>query len=57
MGGELKITAKFPEGTVEIPQFEGAKKTESSKDELERTFSGRCVSGNPPITLNSPNST
>ena len=23
LGGELKITAKFPEGTVEITQFEG----------------------------------
>ena len=26
MGGELKITARFPEGTVEISQFEGVKK-------------------------------
>jgi hypothetical protein len=26
MGGELKITARFPEGTVEINQFEDAKK-------------------------------
>ena len=26
MGGELKITAKFPEGTVEITQFEDVKK-------------------------------
>ncbi|MFZ0801085.1 MAG: XRE family transcriptional regulator [Terriglobales bacterium] len=25
MGGELKITAKFPEGTVEIDQFESRK--------------------------------
>jgi transcriptional regulator with XRE-family HTH domain len=25
MGGELKITAKFPEGTVEITQFEDVK--------------------------------
>lgn len=27
MGGELKITARFPEGTVEIIQFEPIKKT------------------------------
>lgn len=27
MGGELKITAHFPEGTVEINQFEDVKKT------------------------------
>jgi len=26
MGGELKIIAKFPEGTVEIRQFEEVKK-------------------------------
>jgi transcriptional regulator with XRE-family HTH domain len=26
MGGELKITAEFPEGTVEISQFESVKK-------------------------------
>ena len=26
MGGELKITAQFPEGTVEISQFEDVKK-------------------------------
>ena len=26
MGGELKITARFPEGTVEITQFEAVKK-------------------------------
>ena len=26
MGGELKITAKFPDGTVEISQFEAVKK-------------------------------
>src|SRR5882672_7912896 len=26
MGGELKITARFPEGTVEISQFEDVKK-------------------------------
>jgi hypothetical protein len=25
MGGELKITARFPEGTVEINQFEAVK--------------------------------
>ena len=28
MGGELKITARFPEGTVEINQFEAVGKTE-----------------------------
>src|ERR1035441_10110467 len=28
MGGELKITARFPEGTVEINQFEDVKKTD-----------------------------
>jgi hypothetical protein len=28
MGGELKITARFPEGTVEINQFEDVKKAE-----------------------------
>ena len=27
VGGELKITARFPEGTVEISQFESVKKT------------------------------
>jgi len=27
MGGELKITARFPEGTVEINQFEAVKKS------------------------------
>jgi hypothetical protein len=26
MGGELKITARFPEGTAEINQFEDVKK-------------------------------
>jgi len=26
MGGELKVTARFPEGTVEINQFEDVKK-------------------------------
>src|ERR1700691_977028 len=28
MGGELKITARFPEGAIEINQFEDAKKAE-----------------------------
>ena len=28
MGGELKITARFPEGTVEINQFAALGKTE-----------------------------
>ena len=27
MGGELKITARFPEGTVEINQFKAVKKS------------------------------
>jgi len=27
MGGELKITAKFPEGSVEINQFESGKRS------------------------------
>ncbi len=32
MGGELKITTKFPEGTVEITQFEIVKKAAAGKD-------------------------
>jgi transcriptional regulator with XRE-family HTH domain len=32
MGGELKITAKFPEGTVEITHFEDVKKAAAGKD-------------------------
>jgi DNA-binding transcriptional regulator YiaG len=32
MGGELKITAKFPEGTVEITQFEDVKKAAVGKE-------------------------
>jgi len=32
MGGELKIIAKFPEGTVEINQFEDVKKAAAGKD-------------------------
>ena len=32
MGGELKITAHFPEGTVEINQFEAVKKAPSGRD-------------------------
>ena len=32
MGGELKITTKFPEGTVEITQFEVVKKAAAGKD-------------------------
>ena len=32
MGGELKIIAKFPEGTVEISQFEDVKKAVAGKD-------------------------
>lgn len=31
MGGELKITAKFPDGTVEISQFGDAKKAAAGK--------------------------
>ena len=31
MGGELKITAKFPEGTVEIRQFEDEKKAAAGR--------------------------
>jgi hypothetical protein len=31
MGTELKITAKFPEGTVEISQFEDAQKAEAAR--------------------------
>ena len=30
MGGELKITARFPEGTVEINQFEDVEKAAGS---------------------------
>jgi len=33
MGGELKITARFPEGTVEINQFEDVKKGAGARDE------------------------
>jgi DNA-binding transcriptional regulator YiaG len=33
MGGELKIIAKFPEGTIEISQFDAVKRTAAgSKD-------------------------
>ena len=32
MGGELKIIAQFPEGTVEISQFEDVKKAAAGKD-------------------------
>lgn len=32
MGGELKITAKFPDGTVEINQFDLSKKASASSD-------------------------
>jgi DNA-binding XRE family transcriptional regulator len=31
MGGELKIIARFPEGTVEINQFEAVKKAAAGK--------------------------
>jgi len=32
LGGELKITAKFPEATVEITQFEDVKKAPAGND-------------------------
>ncbi len=32
LGGELKITAKFPEGTVEITHFEHVKKAAAGRD-------------------------
>lgn len=32
MGGELKITARFPEGTIEITQFEDGRKTAAGRD-------------------------
>ena len=32
LGGELKITVRFPEGTVEIDQFEAAKKAGAGKN-------------------------
>jgi hypothetical protein len=32
MGGELKITANFPEGTVEITQFEDVRKVAVGKE-------------------------
>ena len=32
LGGELKITAKFPEGTVEITQFVDVKKAAAGRD-------------------------
>ncbi len=32
MGGELTITARFPEGTVEITQFEDVRKASAGKD-------------------------
>lgn len=32
MGGELKITARFPEGTVEISQFEEVKKAGAGRE-------------------------
>lgn len=32
MGGELKITARFPEGTVEINQFAAVKKAAAGDD-------------------------
>jgi hypothetical protein len=35
MGGELKITARFPEGTVEINQFEDVKKAAGSTQQAK----------------------
>jgi transcriptional regulator with XRE-family HTH domain len=32
MGGELKITARFPDGTVEINQFEAVEKATAGDD-------------------------
>ncbi len=32
MGGELKITAKFPDGAVEINQFESVKRVAAGKN-------------------------
>jgi len=32
MGGELKITTRFPEGTVEINQFEDVKKAAGNRE-------------------------
>jgi transcriptional regulator with XRE-family HTH domain len=32
MGGELRIIAKFPEGAVEITQFEDVRKIDSGRD-------------------------
>jgi hypothetical protein len=32
LGGELKIIANFPEGTVEIPQLDGVKKAAAGKE-------------------------
>jgi len=32
LGGELRITAKFPEATVEIAQFEDANNAADGKD-------------------------
>ena len=32
LAGELKITAKFPKGAVEISQFEDVKKAAAGKD-------------------------
>jgi transcriptional regulator with XRE-family HTH domain len=32
MGGELKITARFPDGVVEISQFESVKRAAVGKD-------------------------
>jgi hypothetical protein len=34
MGEELKITAKFPEGTAEMKQFEGVRKQRLGRIEL-----------------------
>ena len=36
MGGELKITARFPEGTVEINQFEAVKNPDKAGGEEPR---------------------
>ena len=43
MGGELKITAKFPDGTVEISQFADAKKAAAGKSLAKM--------GHPPVVM------
>ena len=42
MGGELKITARFPEGTVEINQFEDVKKAAGEWVRCSGGFPASC---------------